>query len=123
MRDGLADHCGGARFCLWDQNGRPTRRANQTQEIRWFSNTTGLPTNFTVNYAGSNTLILKPGSFGFAVINAPNAIISMTGNSNFFGQVLGTKVTVNSTGKFYWDKALANPATTKPFVELAVHEL
>jgi hypothetical protein len=91
-----------------------------------FVNTINPPiaSDFVINYGGQGNVQVNGGAAAFAVINAPNANVTLNGGSNFFGQILGK--TINDTGgtNFYWDLAAnTNPVNTNTYFEIAMREL
>jgi hypothetical protein len=89
-----------------------------------FQNNTYVPGNFVINYGGSNNISLNGGSAAYAVINAPNANISFSGGSNFYGQAIGATITDTGGTNFYYDTSLNTPGpNNNPFFEIALREL
>ena len=89
-----------------------------------FSNTSGLASDFVVNYGGTNPLTIIGGNNAFAVINAPNSPLTFKGNSNFYGQAIGSTIDLQGNGTFYWDKALVTPPPNiNPLYEISLREL
>lgn len=93
-------------------------------DIQGFANTTAVASNFVLNYGGFGSVSIASANSGaYAVINAPNANVSLTGNANFYGQVLGSTINVTGSAKFYWDLATLNQPNTSPFFEISMREL
>ena len=89
-----------------------------------FANNTGVAANFTINYGGPGTVQIQGGAAAYAVVNAPNSNVKLTGNSNFYGQVLGNTIDDSGGVNFYWDTAAnAHPLNTNPFFEISMREL
>jgi hypothetical protein len=83
-----------------------------------------IASSFVINYGGPGNVQVNGGAQAFAIINAPNAGVTLNGGSNFFGQVLGR--TIDDTGgtSFYWDTAANNnPLNTSPYFEISMREL
>jgi hypothetical protein len=83
-----------------------------------------IASNFVINYGGPGNVQVNGGASAFAIINAPNANVTLNGGSDFFGQVLGK--TIDDTGgtSFYWDAAAKNPPlNTSPYFEISMREL
>jgi hypothetical protein len=62
----------------------------------------------------------------FAVINAPNANISFSGGSNFYGQAIGNTITNTGGTSFYYDSSLSTPVPTinnSPYRVISMREL
>jgi hypothetical protein len=90
-----------------------------------FSNTTYIPSDFQINYGGTDTMLISGGNQAFAVIDAPNANITFKGGSDFYGQAIGNTINVQGGVNFYWDTSLATPPpiNTNTFHEIALREL
>ncbi len=89
-------------------------------------NMTYNPANFVINYGGSNNISLAGGALAFAVVNAPNANISFSGGSNFYGQAIGRTITNTGGTNFYYDSSLSSPIPTvnnSPYREISMREL
>jgi hypothetical protein len=71
------------------------------------------PENLQFVYGGTGTIKMNGGSGTAALIYAPNATVTMLGNSDFYGAVVGA--TVNDTGgaKIHYDRNLAGWAMTE----------
>jgi hypothetical protein len=90
-----------------------------------FTNSTNVPSNFVINYGGSDAMRLNGGSDAYGVINAPNSAITFRGGSNFYGQVVGRTIDDQGGTNFYWDTSLKVPpvVNTGAFHEIAMREL
>ncbi len=90
-----------------------------------FTNSTYIPSNFVINYGGSDGIKLAGGADAYAVLNAPNSDIVFRGGSNFYGQALGKTIDDQGGTNFYWDTSLLVPpvANTDAFHEVAMREL
>ena len=89
-----------------------------------FQNNTFVPSNFTINYGGSNNINVAGGSAAYAVINAPNANISFSGGSNFYGQAIGATVSDMGGTNIYYDNSLNTPGPNhNAFFEISMREL
>ncbi len=66
------------------------------------------PENFQILYGGTGTLKVSGGTSSSAMVFAPNADVSLTGGSDFYGEILAA--TVGDTGgtHFHYDRALKN---------------
>jgi Tfp pilus assembly protein PilX len=93
-------------------------------KISGFANSTYVASDFTVNYGGPGSVSIASANAGaYAVINAPNANVSLTGNANFYGQVLGSSINVTGSAKFYWDLGTNTTPNTSPYFEISLREL
>lgn len=70
-------------------------------------NPTMNPSDFQINYAGSGTIKVAGNSSSAAVIYAPNASVTLTGGSDFFGAILGQTVTDAGGTAIHYDRNLA----------------
>jgi hypothetical protein len=92
--------------------------------INGFANNTYAAGNFVVNYGGPGSVnIASANSGAYAVINAPNSQVSITGNANFYGQVLGNTIDDKGGASFYWDKGIGTQPNTSPYFEISMREL
>jgi hypothetical protein len=57
-----------------------------------------------INYGGTGTVQLSGNGVRYAVVDAPNAAITVSGNGDFYGAVLGHTITYSGNGKFHFDK-------------------
>ncbi len=69
-------------------------------------NPSGIPANLQFAYGGSNGVNLTGGSGSYAIVYAPNALINMSGGSDFFGSVIGSTVTYSGRTAFHYDRHL-----------------
>ena len=89
-----------------------------------FSNTTFVPSNFMVNYGGTGNVSLSGGAGAYAVIDAPNASISFSGGSNFYGQAIGNTISDTGGTNIYYDSSLSTQNNnTNSFYEISMREL
>ena len=72
---------------------------------------TNIPNDFTINYSGTGTISISGNGDVTAILNAPNATITQQGNGNWYGSILGSKVTIGGNAFFHFDKnaAMAPP--------------
>ena len=66
------------------------------------------PSRFQILYGGDGSIKLTGGTTTAATVYAPDADVTMGGNTDFYGSVLGKKVTANTQIKFHYDKNLGN---------------
>jgi hypothetical protein len=89
-----------------------------------FANNSGIAADLVFNYGGNGAIVMTGGSGAFFVLNAPNASLSLKGNSNFYGQALAANIDVGGTPTFYWDTgANTPPINTNAFYEISMREL
>ena len=66
-----------------------------------------IPNDFVINYAGTGNISIAGNGNVTAILNAPNAIIAQQGNGNWYGSILGSKVTIGGNAFFHFDKNAA----------------
>jgi hypothetical protein len=89
-----------------------------------FSNTTNVPSNFLINYGGSNNISVSGGADAYAVIDAPAANISFSGGSNFYGQAIGYTISDTGGTNIYYDSSLNTSNTNNnSFYVVSMREL
>jgi hypothetical protein len=89
-----------------------------------FVNNTAVANNFVLNYGGPGGVQVQGGAAAYAVINAPNTNVKLTGGSNFYGQVLANTIDDSGGTNFYWDVAAnSHPLNTNPYFEISMREL
>jgi type IV pilus assembly protein PilX len=71
------------------------------------TNVTLNPAFLQINYAGTGTIKIAGGTQAAAVVYAPNAAITMTGGSNFYGAMLGNTVTNAGGTAIHYDLNLS----------------
>jgi hypothetical protein len=88
-------------------------------------NTSLIAGNFQVNYAGTGTVKVAGGADAYEVINAPNAALTFTGGSNFFGSAIGATVQDTGGTALHFDTTLLNNVTTPAanLVEISLREV
>jgi len=88
-------------------------------------NPTAVAGNFQVNYAGTGTIKVAGGASAYEVINAPNAALTFTGGSNFYGSAIGATVDDHGGTALHFDTTLMNnvPTPAANLVELSLREV
>ncbi len=80
------------------------------------TNTTGVPLNMQINYAGTQPIALSGGSGCYAVVYAPNSPISISGGGDWYGALLGASFTDSGGSAIHYDRALLSQLLqTGPF--------
>ena len=80
------------------------------------TNTTDVPFNLQINYAGSQPIDLSGGSGSYAVVYAPNSPITISGGGAWYGAILGKSFTDSGGSAVHYDLALLNQLLqTGPF--------
>ena len=65
------------------------------------------PANLQINYAGTGTIKIAGNSQSAAVVYAPNASVTLTGGSDFYGAILGQMVTDAGGTAIHYDLNLS----------------
>ena len=68
--------------------------------------------NFQIVYAGTGTIAIRGGSQAAGVIYAPNAAVSLSGGSDWYGSAIGNTVTVQGGTGVHYDRELDKTAYT-----------
>jgi Tfp pilus assembly protein PilX len=66
-----------------------------------------IPNDFQINYGGTGTVQLSGNGSSYAVVDAPNAALTVSGNGVFYGRVVGKTISYSGNAKFYFDKNTA----------------
>ena len=80
-------------------------------------NASGIANNFQINYGGTGTITLAGGSTAYAVVNAPNATVNLSGTGNapaaLYGAVIGATIRMAGQFNFHYDRntSIAPPST------------
>jgi hypothetical protein len=56
-----------------------------------------------INYAGSGSITLSGDSDFYAVVDAPNATVTYSGNGNFYGSIIGNRIVDTGNGAIHYD--------------------
>ena len=65
-----------------------------------------LPTNFSLNVAGSPSVSLTGNGNFYGAVYAPQCAMNISGNGQLFGALIGNTVTDSGNGNIHYDKAL-----------------
>jgi hypothetical protein len=76
------------------------------------SNPTFDPANLQFIYGGTDSVYVAGGSEASALIYAPLADVTLAGNSDFYGAIVGSQLTVLGSAKLYYDMNLSRTAQT-----------
>src|SRR5713226_139240 len=88
------------------------------------SNTSGIPNNFQINYAGTGSVSHSGGAGSYVTVNAPNAAVSLTGNSDLYGAVIGRTITDAGGTKFHFDRnTKLGPSSTGSYSEISYRDV
>jgi len=87
-------------------------------------NPTGLAANLQFNYAGSRGMNLSGGSSAYAVVYAPQALVNMSGGTDFLGSIIGSTVTGSGGTAVHGDTSLPSiPAGDYLWVSAVVNNV
>jgi hypothetical protein len=78
------------------------------------SSTQSLPVDFQVNYAGTGTITLSGQAASYLVVNAPNTAVTVSGQGDTFGAILGKTITYSGQGNFHYDQNAAFRTASNP---------
>jgi hypothetical protein len=76
------------------------------------SNPTYDPANLQFIYGGTGNVYVAGGSESAALVYAPQASVTLAGNSDFYGAVVGQQLNVPGSAKLYYDMNLSRTAQT-----------
>ncbi|WP_428940065.1 DUF7305 domain-containing protein [Fontivita pretiosa] len=65
-----------------------------------------LPGNFAINVLNSGNVALSGNSSLYADIYAPNSAVTVSGNGDLFGRIVGKTLSISGNGKFHYDEDL-----------------
>jgi hypothetical protein len=68
-------------------------------------NPTNIPNNFQINYGGTGTVSIAGQGSQYAIVDAPNSNLSVAGNGDFFGRLIGGTIDYGGNGTFHYDTA------------------
>ena len=77
-------------------------------------NTSGISANLQINYAGTGTISVEGGPSECAVINAPNAPVTLHGGNDFFGTIMANSIDDSGGVSLHFDTADAVLNTVNP---------
>jgi hypothetical protein len=68
------------------------------------SNSDKIANDFQINYGGTGTISLAGNGQSYCIVDAPNASLSVAGNGDFYGRMIGATIDYGGNGKFHFDK-------------------
>jgi Tfp pilus assembly protein PilX len=68
-------------------------------------NPTNIPNNFQINYGGTGTVSIGGNGSQYAIVDAPHSNLSVAGNGDFFGRLIGGTIDYGGNGTFHFDLA------------------
>ena len=72
-----------------------------------FSNSSFNPAEFQIQYAGTGNIVLTGNSTAAAMVYAPNASGTLTGNDSFYGSIITSTLSVTGNASIYYDRHLS----------------
>jgi hypothetical protein len=87
-------------------------------------NSTLIPNDLQINYGGTGTVSISGQGASYAIVDAPNAALNVSGNGDYFGRLIGKTITYSGNGKFHFDKASAlAPQSNSGYILLSYREV
>jgi hypothetical protein len=84
----------------------------------------GVPNNFQINYPGTGTVSIAGKGSESAVVDAPNSNLTVAGNGDFFGRLIGGTINYSGNGKFHYDTAtMLRPTNNAGFTLISYREI
>lgn len=89
------------------------------------SNTTGIANDFQVIYGGTLPITVAGGSSAYMVVYAPNSALTLAGDADLYGAVLGNTILAPGNLKFHYDKntKLTNVPSTGPLTMISYRDV
>jgi len=83
-----------------------------------------IPNNLQINYGGTGTISITGQGTSYAIVDAPNSNLSVAGNGEFFGRLIGGTIDYGGNGKFHYDTATAlRPTNNSAFTLISYREI
>ena len=76
------------------------------------NNTSEVAANFQINYGGTSGITISGGTNSYAVVNAPNSPLTVSGGTAFYGSMTGSTITDSGGTELYFDTTLLNSSTS-----------
>ena len=73
------------------------------------------PNDFIINYGGTGGVKIAGNGAVTAILNAPNAPVTQTGNGAWFGSMLGSTMSIGGNAFFHYDRAAALAPTNNGY--------
>jgi len=87
-------------------------------------NPSQVPNNFQINYGGTGTISITGKGSQHAVVDAPNSTLSVAGNGDFYGRLIGGTIDYGGNGKFHYDTAtVLRPQNNSNFQLISYREI
>jgi hypothetical protein len=80
--------------------------------------------NFQINYGGSGTMSIAGKGSEYAIVDAPNAAMTVAGNGDFFGRIVAKTIDYGGNGKFHFDRNSAlGPQSNGGYQVISMREI
>jgi hypothetical protein len=80
--------------------------------------------DFLINYSGTGAVSVAGNGNVTAILNAPNAPITQTGNGAWYGAILGAQVSIGGNAFFHYDRNVAlAPQSNSFYTMISYREL
>lgn len=84
----------------------------------------GVANDFIINYGGTDAVTIAGNGNVTAILNAPNAPITQTGNGNWYGSILGSTILIGGNAFFHYDRnSTLGPTNTGYYTEISYREV
>jgi Tfp pilus assembly protein PilX len=84
----------------------------------------GVPNAFQINYPGTGSVLIRGQGSEAAVVDAPNSNLTVAGNGDFFGRLIGGTINYGGNGKFHYDTAtMLRPTNNSAFQLISYREI
>jgi hypothetical protein len=83
-----------------------------------------IPNDFQINYGGTGKVDLSGNGASYAVVDAPNATLTVSGNGDFYGRVVAKTITYTGNGKFHFDRnSVLGPQSNGGYQLISMREI
>ena len=88
------------------------------------TNVNPIPGNLQINYPGTGTISISGQGNSYAIVDAPNAGVAVSGNGDFFGRLIGGTIDYGGNGKFHYDiSTILRPQNNGPYQLISYREI
>jgi hypothetical protein len=82
------------------------------------TNNSKIASNLQINYAGTSTLKIAGGSATYLTVDAPNANVQLTGNTDIYGAIVGSTISDTGGAAFHYDRNTKSPVPSNSYYSL-----
>jgi len=80
--------------------------------------------NFQINYGGTGTMSIRGNGSEYAIVDAPNAAVTVAGNGDFYGRIVAMTIDYGGNGKFHFDRNSAlGPQSNGGYQVISMREI